>query len=85
MNISMTRPNLNGISSMCLFNLDYSANLEKLIIGEHIIVGRFPDKSELRFFARIMLNSDPLRKDEGKNYEYTLNEKDLTYKVKRII
>jgi hypothetical protein len=88
MNLVMSKPNLKSISGRYHFALDYQSKLEDMAVGESIIVGEFIDKKDLRDFARklivVRLMLEPHMADSSRTYEHIVNEKSLTYMVRRI-
>ena len=85
LNVLMARPDANSGSETFDFCSKYYKLLEELEVGEQIRVGKFTDEPDLLGFASMMLKPDfQQTKGDGRNYEYTVNEKFLIYKVKRI-
>jgi hypothetical protein len=78
----MARPDPKGSSDMFRFSYEYYKELEKIVVGERIIVKGFEDKNDLRGFASIILIPHS-EFGTGKNYEYKINEKNLTYITER--
>lgn len=90
MNSSIVGPSMkegNKSIEMYYFSRDYYTKLEKLAVGEHITVTGFLSAFQLKDFSRLMLKMDqsPLEvlHPDNRSYEYTIDEKDLEYTVKR--
>ena len=79
MAITMTRPNFESFADMSLFFIEYRDTLERLAVGGELVVSRFHDKAELRDFA-----GEARKLGNGsKNYQHTINEKELVYITRR--
>ena len=82
MSLVIVRPNPKLSSGMFNFSYDYHNQLEKLAVGEQVVVNGFDNKEDLRKFASLLLI--PHSSGIGKNYEYKVNERELIYTTKRI-